>query len=119
MLNFILFMCFIAFLVFFPYKKVYLWLRYYVDVKLLLGAVLLIHIRFICGWVRHNFDELGITPAGYTKALYSFTDVLGWIFMVAGVILLFVVIREAIKTKKDKERKLTVNGKNEEGDIKS
>lgn len=115
MLDFIILGMVLTLIISLPYKKIYYWLSDFINVRIFSGAVLLISIRFIYGWIRPDFDELGIEPVGYTKALYSFVDVLGWVFMVAGVVLLFVAMWDAVETKKHKHKELAVNNKDDEG----
>ncbi|WP_210461789.1 hypothetical protein [Pantoea ananatis] len=121
MLDFILSMCFIAFFVFFPYKKVYLWLSYYVDVKLLLGAVLLISIRFIYGVFRPESGEAPPAALADSKnpfdrmnvTLSSFADAFGWICLFTGIVILLFLIWQAVESGKEKQKQLSVNNKDE------
>ena len=122
MLNFILFMCFIAFFVFFPYKKAYLWLSNYVDVKLVLSAVLLISIRFIYGMFKDSDEAQPVALAdsknpfdrlNYT--LSNFADVIGWVCLFTGVVILLYLIWQAVESSKEKRNHVPAINKDDEG----
>ncbi|MEN4600743.1 hypothetical protein ABEG75_22595 [Pantoea agglomerans] len=112
MLNFIVFMVFIALLVCFPYKKVYIWLSDHVDVRLLLGAIILISMGAVYSLFSSEAgDTPPVPPAGHTDfqtrmnfSLGSVVDAFGWISLIVGVILLLVVLWQAIEHSKEKEK---------------
>lgn len=113
MLDFILFMLFIALLVFFPYKKAYVWLVKYLDVRLLLGAIVLMFMGSIHAlFSTEDVDTPAVPPAGRVDfptrinfTMSSFADALGWMCLIVGIILLLTVIWQALQKKKESAAK--------------
>lgn len=108
MANIIGFFLVIAAFVLFPYRKIYHGLNRILDTRMLLGGIAFIAFRFI--WhalVPEAVEASSQTPVGdldfqgrFDVQLASFAEVLGWLFVVVGV----VMVCFAIWTARDHQR---------------
>lgn len=108
MLDIIVFIIFIALLVCFPYKKLYVWLDNHVEVWRLLGGIFLIFIGSIPAlFISEDAEALSAGSDDITARMNlitgSFADLLGWVGMIVGFIMLLIEVWQALEKKKENE----------------
>lgn len=122
MFSFIICICIIFIFVSFPYKKTYLFLSRFVDLKLLLTAILLISIpviRFLL--FPGNADVHHVTSADNDDlktrmilTLNACADVFGWLCLFTGAIILLIVATQAVAAIRENKNKITKNEQHSE-----